>query len=272
MNMLQIDPIAFHLFGWPVRWYGLSYAISFLCAGFFLKRWSAFYTQKHNIPDVTPKHYDNLLTYCILGIILGGRLGHMIFYDFQTMMQNPLTIFKTWEGGMAFHGGLLGCILAAYIYVKKNKLSVALFADLMALVTPIGIFFVRLANFINQELYGRVTDLPIGIIFKGDQNPRHPSQLYEALLEGIVLFFILNYIFKKHLTPKKQGIICALFFLGYGIARFLVEYVREPSDGEFVILGLILTYGQLLTIPMIIYGFTYLLILKKNVSCAKISR
>lgn len=258
MNMPPIDPIAFYLFGWPVRWYGLSYAIAFLCAGFFIKRWSLYYTNKHNMPDIAPKHYDNLITYCILGIILGGRLGHMVFYDFHTLIQNPIAIFKTWEGGMAFHGGLVGCVLAAFIYVKKNKLPIALFADLIALVTPLGIFFVRLANFVNQELYGRITDLPIGIIFNGDPHPRHPSQLYEAFLEGILLFFILNFVFKRYLAPKKQGLVCALFFLGYGIARFLVEYVREPSDGEFAILGVILTYGQLLTIPMIVYGIGHI--------------
>ncbi|CAO5672836.1 MAG: Phosphatidylglycerol--prolipoprotein diacylglyceryl transferase [Holosporales bacterium] len=256
--MPPIDPIAFHLLGWPVRWYGLSYAIAFLCASFLIKRKSLDYTNKHNMPEIETKHFDNLITYCILGIILGGRLGHMVFYDFQTLIQNPIAILKTWEGGMAFHGGLLGCVLAAYLYVKKNKLPLTLFADLLALVTPLGIFFVRLANFVNQELYGRITDLPIGMIFKGDPHPRHPSQLYEAFLEGILLFFILNFVFKRYLAPKKQGLVCALFFLGYGIARFLVEYVREPSDGEFAILGVILTYGQLLTIPMIVYGIGHI--------------
>lgn len=254
MHMPDIDPIAFHLFGWPVRWYGLSYVIAFYLGGYFIKKFSNEYAFRFNTKQIDDKFFDHLISYCILGIIIGGRLGHMFFYDFNKMIQDPISIVKTWEGGMAFHGGLIGCVLAAYIYVKKRNFSVPLIADLIALVTPLGILCVRIANFINQELYGRLTDSAFGIIFKGQTLPRHPSQLYEAFGEGILLFLLLLFIFKRLLTPLKQGLICAFFFLGYGIARFLVEYVREPSDGEFNFLGNVLTYGQVLTLPMIILG------------------
>lgn len=268
MIMPSIDPVAFYLFGWPVRWYGLSYAVAFLLASYFLKYFKSAYAKMYSNPEynIENKHLDNIITFGILGVILGGRLGHMFFYDFHNMVTNPVSIFKTWEGGMAFHGGLVGCVLAAYIYVRKNKLPVALLADLIAFVTPLGIFCVRLANFVNQELYGRVTDLPFGIIFKGETLPRHPSQLYEAFLEGPLLFFMMYWFFKKKLNPCNQGMLCSIFFTGYGFSRFLVEYVREPSDGEFNILGIILTYGQILTLPMIIYGLFYMLFIQKSKS------
>ncbi|CAO5675053.1 MAG: Phosphatidylglycerol--prolipoprotein diacylglyceryl transferase [Holosporales bacterium] len=252
----QIDPVAFHILNWPVRWYGLSYVVAFFIAWYCLKTFSIKYINKNPSLNtkLTNKQIDDLLTFGILGVIIGARLGHMVFYDFKTMILNPLSIFKTWEGGMAFHGGLLGCVVFCVYYIRREKLPLTLMADFIALSVPLGIFCVRIANFINQELYGRITDCSLGVIFNNETFARHPSQLYEAFLEGIVLFGILFYTYAKKLTPKNQGLLCAQFFIWYGIFRFISEYLREPSDGVFNIFSLPLTYGQVLTLPMIFIG------------------
>ncbi|MBP9752839.1 MAG: prolipoprotein diacylglyceryl transferase [Proteobacteria bacterium] len=252
----QIDPVAFYVFNWPVRWYGISYIAAFIIAWVCLNKASKYYLNKNPVLNfsISKKQVDDLLTFGILGVIIGARLGHMVFYDFDAMISNPLSIFKTWEGGMAFHGGLLGCILACTFYIKKEKLPFALLADLISLSVPLGIFCVRIANFINQELYGRITLSYLGVIFNNEAVARHPSQLYEAFLEGFLLFVILFYTFLKKLKPQNQGILYANFFIFYGIFRFLSEYVREPSDGVFNVHFLTLTYGQVLTFPMIIIG------------------
>lgn len=250
-----IDPIAFYVFEWPVRWYGISYFLAFYSTWFLNRYFTNQYCHSMHLPKIEAKHFDQLLTRCILGVIIGGRLGHMIFYDFDNMIANPLSIIKTWEGGMAFHGGLIGCSFSAFFYIRKHNLNLPLFADMISLVAPIGIFYVRIANFINNELIGRITHFPISVLLHNENIPRHPSQLYEAFLEGIFLFVILFFYYKKLLNIKKQGRLCGLFFIFYGIFRFFVEYVREPSDGVFDMLNLFsLTYGQLLTLPMILIG------------------
>jgi phosphatidylglycerol:prolipoprotein diacylglycerol transferase len=250
-----IDPIAFYIFGWPVRWYGISYLLAFYSTWFLGRYFTHGYCSRMDLPKVDAKHFDQLLTACVLGVIIGGRLGHMIFYDFNGMSENPLSIVKTWEGGMAFHGGLIGFAIAAFFYIRRHQLNLPLLADMISLVAPIGIFYVRIANFINNELIGRVTNFPISVILYDENIPRHPSQFYEALLEGVLLFIILFFYYKKLLNLKNQGRLCGLFFIFYGIFRFLVEYVREPSDGIFEIFNLFfLTYGQLLTLPMVLIG------------------
>lgn len=258
MHFPNIDPIAFHLLGWPVRWYGISYFIAFMLTWYLIRRYSDLFKQ-----NIEKEHFDHLLTYCIVGIVVGGRLGHMVFYDFHSMIQNPLSILKTWEGGMAFHGGLIGCFLGATLYLRKNKLPLLVVMDLMALVAPLGIFCVRIANFINAELYGRITTLPWGVIFPGQEFPRHPSQLYEAMLEGLLLFVLMRLCARRSFEVKAYGNLTGLFLIGYGFARFMVEYVREPSDGVFSLLDLTLTYGQLLTLPMIVLGAIILRIKSK---------
>ncbi len=251
----NIDPIAFYIFSWPVRWYGISYFMAFITGLFLVKHYNTkYYIASPEKIDNT--HFDNMLTYGILGIILGGRLGHMIFYDCDRMIQDPVSIFKTWEGGMAFHGGLVGCILACSLYVKRHKISFNIAADLVSLVVPIGLFFVRIANFVNAELVGRVTDSKWGIVFPGHTLPRHPSQLYEAFFEGIFLFAVLRLLFPYVVKYRLKGFIYGMFFVMYGLARFMIEYVREPSDGEFTLLGYVLSYGQILTFPMVVVGFS----------------
>lgn len=260
-----IDPVAFYAFGWPVRWYGISYLLAFYSAWFLGRYFTNQYSTNMHLQKIDTKHFDQLLTGCILGVIIGGRLGHMIFYDFDNMIENPLSIIKTWEGGMAFHGGLIGFAFAAILYIRKHHLNLPLLADIISLVAPIGIFYVRVANFINNELIGRTTDFPIAVLLYNEGIPRHPSQLYEALLEGIILFIILFTHYKKFLGLKNQGSICGLFFILYGIFRFFVEYVREPSDGIFTIFNTFsLTYGQLLTLPMLFIGGFIFFMIKKN--------
>lgn len=255
IQLPYIDPVAFYVLDWPVRWYGLSYLVAFytcwLAGRFFTNQYLVLQGQK----PLETKHFDQLLTVCILGVIIGGRLGHMIFYDFEKMITNPISIFKTWEGGMAFHGGLIGFACCALYYLQKHKLNKWLLADMMCLVAPIGIFFVRIANFINNELIGRQTEFFISVILYNDDIPRHPSQLYEAFFEGIFLFFILFYFYKKQLHTKTEGVLTALFFASYGFFRFMLEYVRLPSDGMMYFLNFSLTYGQVLTLPMIFIGF-----------------
>ena len=249
----NIDPVAFYIFSWPVRWYGISYFLAFSVALLLVRHYNTKYTAYFS-EKINNVHFDNMLTYGIVGIIVGGRLGHMLFYDFDRMIQDPISIIKTWEGGMAFHGGLVGCVVAVYTYVKRYQLSFLTVADLVSMVVPTGLFFVRIANFVNAELFGRVTDSSWGIVFPGHYYPRHPSQLYEAFFEGILLFFLLRLLFPYAVKRHLYGFIFGTFLLGYGIARFLVEYVREPSDGEFLFLGQVLSYGQILTLPMIIIG------------------
>lgn len=250
----DIDPIAFYIFSWPVRWYGISYFMAFIVWLFLVKHYNTKYAP-YFAEKISNMHFENMLSYGIMGIILGGRLGHMVFYDFDRMIQDPVSIFKTWEGGMAFHGGLLGCIIACSIYIKRHKLPFTIIADLVSLVVPIGLFFVRIANFINAELFGRITDSKWGIIFPGHAHPRHPSQLYEAFFEGIFLFVVLRLLFPYVAKKRFHGCIYGMFFIIYGVSRFMIEYVREPSDGEFFILGYILSYGQILTLPMVFIGF-----------------
>ena len=255
LHLPYIDPVAFYILEWPIKWYGISYMISFYLTWFLSKRYMNFFCTKWHIQNLDVKDIDNLLTYGIIGVIIGGRLGHMIFYDFDTMVSSPITTFKTWEGGMAFHGGLIGFAIALITYAIKKKLNIKLIADIAALVAPVGIFFVRIGNFINNELIGRPTSFFISVIPHGHELPGHPSQIYEALFEGLFLHIILLLYFKKSLKLKNQGSICALFLMLYGVFRFFLEYLREPSDGIFNIFGIInITYGQILTLPMLVIG------------------
>ena len=205
-----------------------------------------------------PKKFEDLLVYVTAGIILGGRLGYVFFYSPSFFFQNPMEIFMIWRGGMSFHGGFLGVIVAAFVFASRNNIHTLYLADILACVAPIGLFFGRIANFINSELYGRVTDAPWGIIFpNGGSLPRHPSQLYEAFLEGLVLFIVLitaNYMTKARFFP---GTLLGLFLLGYGIFRSFVELFREPDSHIGFIFNNI-TMGQILSVPMIFIGILFL--------------
>ena len=248
----SIDPIAFHLFNIPIYWYGLAYATAFLLGAKYL----VWLFKKSPETGFTPQKVDGALTGMMIGIILGGRLGYVLFYNPAYFLENPLEIFMLWTGGMSFHGGMIGVIFASIFFCKKNKLSFWNLIDHMAPTACIGLFLGRIANFINGELYGHITTVPWGVIFpNAGPDPRHPSQLYEAFFEGIALFVILHIIALK--KPHK-GILSGVFLSGYGLSRFAIESVRmrdaHLSEGLFVYISM----GQILCIPMIIGGILLL--------------
>lgn len=258
-----------------LRWYALAYIVGILLAWWLaIRTLSRPQIWKDSTPPMEKGQVEDLMTWIILGVIVGGRLGFVLFYQPNYYAANPLDILKIWQGGMAFHGGLLGVIIAAWIWSGRNGIDRLPLADLMAMATPPGLLFGRVANFINAELWGRPTNLPWGVVFPGeaaqDCGPfveicaRHPSQLYEALLEGLLLGILLLVLAWHKDWLKTQGRIAALFFAGYGLARFIVEFVRQP-DAQFISagnpLGLAihhngygLTMGQLLSLPMILIG------------------
>ena len=239
----NFDPIAFNLFVFEIRWYSLAYIFGILFG------W--FYCKKFLIKDkVISSLFDDLITYLIIGIILGGRLGYILFYALKYYSQNFIEIFFIWEGGMSFHGGLIGIIVATYLYSKKNKINKYIFLDLISVSAPIGLFFGRIANFVNGELVGKATNGSWGIIYPQiDDVPRHPSQLYECFLEGIILFIILNLIyFKKN---YKTGTASYAFLFFYGIFRFISEIFREPDAHLGFLIGS-LSMGMFLSLLMII--------------------
>ena len=246
MFINNFDPVAIEIFSLSIRWYSLSY-ISGILLGWFL-------CKKIFIKNISfNEKFDDYVTYLIIGIIVGGRLGYVIFYNLDYYIKNFFDIFKVWEGGMSFHGGVIGIILTSLMFAKKNKQDPFLYMDLVALVAPIGIFFGRLANFINSELYGVPTEVPWSIIFiKVDNLTRHPSQLYEAMLEGIILFIILLYFRKKNYL-KKPGLISALFLIFYSIFRFIIEFFRVP-DEQLGYLIFNLSMGHIISISFILFG------------------
>lgn len=246
----QIDPVAVSIGPFAVHWYGLAYVASFLAALWYVK-WRA--RQEVNGP-VKPDDFEALFTWVVIGIILGGRLGYVLFYNLPYYIEHPIDIIKTWNGGMSFHGGLLGTLLACWLFARKRSIH---FFDLMDRVAPsacIGLFLGRLANFINGELFGRTTDFALGMVFPGGgPEPRHASQLYEAALEGVVLFIILHLVSTRR---WKRYEISGLFALGYGVFRFMVEFVREPDPLPNLQGGIFewVTMGQVLSIPLIAVG------------------
>ena len=248
MFINNFDPVAFQILSFEIRWYSLAYIIGIvigwtLCKKIFIK----------NL-DINEK-FDDYITYLIIGIILGGRIGYVIFYNFSYYLDNVLDIFKIWQGGMSFHGGLLGVIVSSYIFAKKYNQNPFSYLDQVSLVAPIGIFFGRLANFINSELYGKASDVPWSVIFiKVDNLSRHPSQLYEAILEGIILFLILIYFINRNYL-KKPGLISGLFLIFYSLFRFLIEFFRVP-DEQIGYLILNLTMGQIISLVFALIGTT----------------
>ena len=258
MNFPAIDPIAFTIGPLAVRWYSLSYIIGILIGLILINKFIITYKKNITKNDV----YD-LLNYLILGIIIGGRLGYVFFYNLEFYFYNPFEILKIWNGGMSFHGAMVGIIISIGWFSFKNNKSFFDLTDIICLVSPIGIFFGRIANFINGELYGKVTDHAFGIIFpRGGELPRHPSQLYEAFFEGLILFIILNCLFFFTNLKSKSGIISSLFLILYGIFRFFIETLREP-DAHIGLLWNLLSMGQLLCVPMIASGIVLLVYVKK---------
>jgi phosphatidylglycerol:prolipoprotein diacylglycerol transferase len=243
----EINPIAFHLGPLAVHWYGLMYLIGFSSAWWLLRQ-----RMKTSILGLNANQISDLIFYAAIGIIIGGRLGYMVFYDWPTLRAAPWQLFAIWHGGMSFHGGLLGVIIALGFYANKTGKGLIAIADFIAPVVPIGLAAGRIGNFINGELWGRVTDVPWAMIFPGGGDlPRHPSQLYEFFCEGVILFIIL-WVFSKKKRPL--GAVSGLFLLCYGLIRFGLEFLREPDQQiGFVAFGW-LTKGQLLSLPMIGLG------------------
>ena len=246
MFINNFDPVAFEILTFEVRWYSLSYICGTILAWFYIKKFIL------DNSDYS-KNIDDLLSYLVIGIIIGGRLGYVIFYNLEYYLSKPVEVLMIWTGGMSFHGGVLGVIISTYIFCKKRKLNTFYFLDLIALSAPIGIFLGRIANYINSELYGRKTDFYLSVVFeKVDNVSRHPSQIYEAFFEGIILFILLNFIFRKHVN-QKPGIISALFLIFYSIFRFAIEFTREP-DLHIGLLFIGLSQGQLISIFFFVLG------------------
>ncbi|WP_295326884.1 prolipoprotein diacylglyceryl transferase [uncultured Sphingopyxis sp.] len=243
--------IAFSVFGLPIRWYALAYL-----AGIFIGYWYLLKLIAQPGAPMARRHADDMIFYAMLGIILGGRLGYVLFYNLGNYLQKPLDIFKLWDGGMSLHGGVIGVLVAIWYVTRKEKLSFLRFCDYIACVVPFGLFFGRLANFVNGELWGRATTVPWAIIFPGSGtlDPRHPSQLYEAGLEGVVMMAILAFFFWRTDARYKPGFLFGMAAIIYGLSRFAVEFVREP-DVQLGTLPWGLTMGQTLTIPMLLAGF-----------------
>lgn len=243
----QFDPVIFQIGPLAIRWYGLMYLI-----GFAIFWWLGRLRARKVNSFIQPEQIGDLLFYSVLGVVVGGRVGSVFFYNFDRFIDNPLYLFKIWEGGMSFHGGLLGVIVALWLYQRKFGWGFLRLCDFVAPLVPAGLGLGRVGNFINAELWGRPTDLPWGIVFPSiDQLTRHPSQLYQAALEGAVLFIILWVFTAK---PRPVGAACALFVLLYGLFRFLVEFAREPDRHLGYIAFDWMTMGQLLTLPMIAVG------------------
>ena len=246
MFINNFDPVAIEIFSLEIRWYSLAYIFGIVLGWIYCKK---ILIKDSRISLL----FDDLISYIIIGIILGGRLGYVLFYNLNYYSQNIFEILMIWNGGMSFHGGVIGVIIATYYFSKKNNINIFIFLDLIALSSPIGIFLGRISNYINSELYGRETNILWGVNFeKIDNLKRHPSQIYEALFEGVVLFILLNLFFKKY-KNQNYGAISSIFLMLYSLFRFLIEFTREPDSQLGYVLN-ILTMGQFISIIFFIIG------------------
>ncbi len=252
MTLPVLDPVFLKIGPLEFRWYGLMYILGFLAAFFIIKK-----VAKARQLLISSDTVSDLIFSIAMGIVLGGRLGYILFYNFSWYLANPLKIFAVWEGGMSFHGGLIGAIIAGIYIVRKKGLQVSVMADILAHTAPVGLGLGRIGNFINGELYGRATELPWGVVFPGGGNlPRHPSQLYEAFLEGVLLFMVVRLVEKK---DPPSGTVFWTFISGYGFFRFLVEFFREPDQQLGILMGGV-TMGQLLSLPMFLLGIVMIIL------------
>lgn len=256
MPFPDINPIAFSIGPFAVRWYALAYLVG---VGLGVLYATALLRRKSLWPDnkapFTPGEILDFGFWAILGIVLGGRIGYVLFYNLPYYLGHPLEVFRTWDGGMSFHGGLLGLMLAMYLFARAKKARFLSGLDLLAAVTPPALLLGRIANFINGELYGKVTTLPWGVVFpNGGPLPRHPSQLYEGALEGIVLFLVLRYVTHVALGLRRPGLVAGLFAIGYSMARILVEFVRLPDPQIGYLYGGWLTAGMVYSLPLLLAG------------------
>ena len=257
----NLNPILFDFGFAAIRWYSLAY-IAGILIGWWLGKKIIIKRFKNSYQKFDVKEFDDLITYLIISIIAGGRMGYVIFYNLEYYISNPLEIIKIWEGGMSFHGALIGIIIGTHLFSIKKKISSLFLLDVIACVSPIGIFFGRIANFINSELVGKVTSVSWGVVFPViDIMPRHPSQLYEAFLEGVILFFILNIIISKE--NYKTGTCAYLFLIGYSAFRIFSEFYREP-DSQLGYLFDLFSMGTILSFFMMLTGIILFAFVKKN--------
>ena len=260
MLIHSFDPVLIDFGFISIRWYSLAYIFGILFGWWYGKK-IIIQKFKNLEKKAEIKQFDDLITYLIISMIVGGRLGYVIFYNFSFYTSNPIEIIKIWEGGMSFHGGLIGIIIGTYLFSLKTKTQMLFFLDVIACVSPIGIFLGRIANFINSELIGKVTSVPWAIIFPSiDMVPRHPSQIYEAVLEGVLLFYILRFIISK--KDYKIGTCSSMFLIFYGVFRSISEYFREPDAHIGYLFGVVST-GTFLSLIMIVAGIVTLNLLKK---------
>jgi phosphatidylglycerol:prolipoprotein diacylglycerol transferase len=256
----EIDPVAFSIGPLAIRWYALAYVFGLLLALAYAKHlvrrpelWEA------GGPPVSSQQLDDFLLWATLGVVLGGRLGYVLFYNLPHYLAHPLAILEVWQGGMSFHGGFLGVVVAAWAYGRRHGIGLDRLLDLAATGVPIGLGLGRLANFINGELYGRASTVPWAMVFpNGGPEPRHPSQLYEAVLEGLVLFIVIKIATDRYHALARPGLVAGIFALGYGMARFFVEFFREPDAQLGPVFGF-LTAGMLLSLPLVAIGIWLIL-------------
>ena len=245
MFINNFDPVIFNIFSLEIRWYSLAYIFGIIFGWFYCKK-------KLITSDSNQKLFDDYIYYLILGIIIGGRIGYVLIYNFKYYIENPIEIFMIWNGGMSFHGAVAGIILSAFYFSKKSGINAFYLLDLVALSAPIGIFLGRISNFINSELYGRETDVFWSVKFiLIDELNRHPSQIYEAIFEGLILFYILNYLVSRE--GKKDGYASSLFLVFYSIFRFIIEFTREP-DAHIGLLLFNLSLGQIISVIVLFMG------------------
>ena len=265
MIVHNFDPVLIDLGLFQIRWYSIAYILGIIIGWIYATKIIKLTTiNKYNFEQIKTSQFDDLVIYLIIGIILGGRLGYVIFYNFEYYSQNLFEIFKLWRGGMSFHGGLLGVIASIIFFSKKTKTNFFKFADIVSCVAPIGLFLGRIANFINGELYGKISTLPWAIIFpNGGSVARHPSQIYEAILEGIILFILINYLALKKQFLFKTGYISGSFLISYSILRILSENFREPD----IHLGFFFNYfsmGALLSYITFLAGCFIIFLIRNN--------
>ena len=262
MTFPIIDPVIFSMGPLQVRWYGLMYVLGFAASLILVK----YQIKKFDFKEFDA-HFENLNLVLIISLVLGGRLGYVLFYNLPYYLKHPLEILATWQGGMSFHGGMLGLIIGAVIFCRKNRLDFWRVIDLYGVTIPIGLGLGRIGNFINGELYGRATDVPWGMVFPGGgPYPRHPSQLYEAFLEGVVLFIVLWFLKEKQNPPSVSwpyGSMGALFLILYGVFRIFIEFFREP-DAHLGFIAAGITMGQMLSSLMIVAGLALFLVRRKQ--------
>lgn len=251
----NINPVAIELGPLSIKWYGIAYMTGLILGWLYIRRLIStprlWYGGK---APLTLERVDDLLLYMTIGVILGGRLGQVLLYDPEFYLSNPAEIFKVWKGGMSFHGGLIASGLLILLFAKHYKVSARSVMDLCCAAAPIGIFFGRIANFINSEHWGRVTDAAVGMVFpNGGPEPRHPSQLYEAVLEGLVMFIIIRFATHRLLALKRPGLVTGIWLIWYAIARSISEFFREPEPAHILNIGPF-TAGQFYSLPMLLLG------------------